>query len=235
MYTYEALYSGGAPPTAADMEAITRAKVTPLLQHYQARRMIRRTAIALQLVFGQNHALVTMFKEFCVCYTSLESKLWSLEMSQSKELLPTMICRYVGLRLNMWFTKIRTLPTATSLDILEFFDNIMMDENWEKPVPMAVLSQLGLQRFHAFHCRAPGGGSQGGVPAGGGAGAGGSGGASSGGGGVSSGSGGGGGGGSSGAARLVRVNNTEFNSMFQPYHDMRSVTCRMLKTKIANG
>ena len=23
--------------------------------------------------------------------------------------------------------------------------------------------------------------------------------------------------------------------MFQPFHDMRSVTCRMLKTKIANG
>ena len=34
-------------------------------------------------------------------------------------------------------------------DILEFFDNIMMDENWEKPVPMVVLSQLGLQHFHA--------------------------------------------------------------------------------------
>ena len=59
------------------------------------------------------------------------------------------VCRYVGLQLNMWFTKIRTVPDATPPDILEFFDNIMMDENWEKPVPMAVLSQLGLQRFHS--------------------------------------------------------------------------------------
>ena len=29
-------------------------------------------------------------------------------------------------------------------DILDFFDTIMMDKNWEKQVPMAVLSQLGL-------------------------------------------------------------------------------------------
>ena len=149
MYTYEVLYSGGAAPTASDVEAITRAKVTPPLQHYQARHMIRRAVIALQLAFGANHALVTMLNAFCFRYTSLESKLWSLEMTQWKELLPTMICRYVGLRLNMWFTKVRTLPNATPPDILEFFNNIMMDENWEKPVPMAVLSQLGLQRFHA--------------------------------------------------------------------------------------
>ena len=47
MYTYEALYSGGAAPTATDVEAITRAKVLPLLQHFQARHMIRCTAIAL--------------------------------------------------------------------------------------------------------------------------------------------------------------------------------------------
>ena len=29
MYTYEALYSGGSAPTAANVEAITRVKVTP--------------------------------------------------------------------------------------------------------------------------------------------------------------------------------------------------------------
>ena len=227
MYTYEALYSGGAAPTATDVEAITRAKVSPPLQHFQARHMIRRTAIALQLALGANHALVTMLNGFCVRYTSLESKLWGLEMSQPKELLPTMICRYVGLRLNMWFTKIRTLPNATAPDISDFFDNIMMDENWEKPVPMAVLSQLGLQRFHSSQ---RGRGSTPSAPAGP-AGRGGAGGGSG-----STGTGGGGGGGSgSTGTRSVRVNNTEFNSMFQPYHDMRTVTCRMLKTKIANG
>ena len=37
MYTYEALYSGRAAPTATDVEAITRAKVSPPLQHFQAR------------------------------------------------------------------------------------------------------------------------------------------------------------------------------------------------------
>ena len=228
MYTYEALYSGGAAPTATDVEAITRAKVSPPLQHFQARHMIRRTAIALQLGLGANHALVTMLNAFCVRYTSLESKLWGLEMSQPKELLPTMICRYVGLRLNMWFTKIRTVPNAVPPSILDFFDNIMMDENWEKPVPMAVLSQLGLQRFHPSQRGggsrapiAPTGAGQGGT--GGNAGAGGA------------NAGGGSGGGGGGGTRSVRVNNTEFNSMFQPYHDMRTVTCRMLKTRIANG
>ena len=86
--------------------------------------MIRRTAIALQLAFRVNHTLVTMLNSFCVRYTSLESKLWSLVMTQPKELLPTMICHYVGLRLNMWFTKICTLPNAffqissTSLTLL---------------------------------------------------------------------------------------------------------------------
>ena len=106
MYTYKALYSGGAAPTATDLEAITCAKVLPPLQHYQARHMIRCTAITLQLGLGANHALVTMLNAFCVRYTSLESKLWGLEMSQPKELLPTMTCQTVGLRLNMWFTKI---------------------------------------------------------------------------------------------------------------------------------
>ena len=49
--------------------------------------------------------------------------------------------------------------------------------------------------------------------------------------------GGGAGSGSNGGTgtQSVRVNNTEFNSMFQPYHDMRMVTCRMIKTRIANG
>ena len=149
-------------------------------------------------------------------------------MTQAKELLPTMICRYVGLRLNMWFTKIRTLPNATPPDILEFFDNIMMDKNWEKPVPMAVLSQLGLQPFHSSHWGAqPGGGARpSGTPGGG---------ATGGGAGRVSGGNTGGGSGAGNATRSVRVNNTEFNSMFQPVHDMRTVTCRMLKTKIANG
>ena len=164
--------------------------------------MIRRTAIALQLAFRTNHALVTMLISFCVRYTSLESKLWSLEMTQPKELLPTMICCYVGLRLNMWFTKIRTLPNATPPDILEFFDNIMMDENWEKPVPMAVLSQLGLQHFHLSHwgLQPSGGSRSSGAPSGG----------APGGGGGAGGTGGGNTGGSSGtgsATRLVRVNN----------------------------
>ena len=60
-------------------------------------------------------------------------------------------------------------------DILEFFDHIMMNENWEKPVPMAVLSQLGLQRFHASHQNSPSGDRPNGAPTGAVAGAGGSG------------------------------------------------------------
>ena len=209
MYTYEALFSSGTAPTAGNVEAITQATVTPPLQHYQARYLIHCTAIVLQLAFGANHALVTMLNAFCIRYTSLESKLWSLEMTQSKELLPTMICCYVGLRLNMWFTKIRTLPNATLPDILECFNNIMMDENWEKPVPMAVLSQLGLQHFHS---------SQKGQSASGGRGVGGPNGGATG----SSGSGGGQGGSTGGsgtgtAARSVHVNNTEFNSMYQHF------------------
>ena len=150
-------------------------------------------------------------------------------MTQPKELLPTMICRYVGLRLNMWFTKIRTLPNATPPDILEFFDNIMMDKNWEKFVPMVVLSQLGLQYFHLSHRGPqPGGGAR---PTGAPSGAPGGGGGACGAGGGNT----GGGSGTGGATRSVRVNNTEFNSMFQPFHDMRKVTCRVLKTRIANG
>ena len=228
MYMYKALYSGGAAPTAMDVEAITCTKVSPLLQHFQARHMIRCTAIALQLGSGENHTLVTMLNAFFVRFTSLESKLWVLEMSQLKELLPTMICCYVGLQLNMWFSTIRTVPNATLPDILDFFDSIMMDENWEKPVPMAVLSQLGLQCFHSSQQGQSGGPN---VPTG-----------SSGGGGRGSqgaggSSGGGAGSGNSGNAgtRSVRVKNTDFNSMFQPYHNMRTVTCRMIKSRIVNG
>ena len=105
----------------------------------------------------------------------------------------------------------------------------MMDENWEKPAPMAILSQLGLQCFHSSHRGSPpsSGARPSGAPSGapgGGGGAGGTGGGNT-----------GGGSGTRSVARLVRVNNTEFNSMFQPFHDMRTVTCRVLKTKIANG
>ena len=103
-----------------------------------------------------------------------------------------------------------------------------MDKNWEKPVPMAVLSQFGLQRFHSLQQNTPSGGRTSGAPTGTTTGSGGN-------GGSTGGSGSRGGGGSGGSTRSVRVNNTEFNSMFQPYHDMRYVTCQMLKTKIANG
>ena len=102
-----------------------------------------------------------------------------------------------------------------------------MDKNWEKPVPMAILSQLGLQRFRPSQQGQAGGANAPiGSTSGGGSG------------GQGVGSGGGEAGGGSNASMgtcSVRVSNTEFNSMFQPYHDMRTVTCRMIKTRITNG
>ena len=93
---------------------------------------------------------------------------------------------------------------------------------------MTVLSQLGLQRFHlSERGQSLSSGRGSGSPSGAVTGVGGSGG--------TQGGNTGGGGGTGTATRSVRVNNSEFNSMFQLFHDMRTVTCRMLKTRISNG
>lgn len=113
-------------------------------------------------------------------------------------------------------------------DLVRFFEDVELDNNWEQTVPPAILMQLGLQNGHTIGGGAaavPGGGTVGGGTPAVGAGGAPAGGAP-------------GGGNPGGGAGIVaqRINNVNFvSSLFQEFRDMTAVTCKSLKEKIRNN
>ena len=213
LYTYEALYSGGSAPSSTDIAALMKATITTPKHHFQARHMLRRSEILCRELFGPQHPSVVTLQSFCIRYSSLESQLHRQAMTQPREYLPTIILRHVSLHMSHYFQRIKLNPNAAFPSIADFWDDLLVDGNWERPVPPQVLSQLGM--------RPTGGGPPAGAAAGGlavpGAGwavppA----------------------GGAAGTAP-TRMSNPNFNSIFQPYLDMRTVTCKSLKDKIVEG
>ena len=108
-------------------------------------------------------------------------------------------------------------------NLVKFFEDVELNNNWEQTVPPAILMQSGLQNGHSI------GGGAAPVPGGGTVGEGtptvGAGGAS-------------GGGNPGGGAGIVaqRINNVNFvSSLFQEFRDMTAVTCKSLKEKISNN
>jgi len=218
LYTYEALYSGGSAPSSTDIAALMKATITPPKHHFQARHMLRRSEILCRELFGPQHPSVVTLQSFCIRYSSLESQLHRQAMTQPREYLPTIILRHVSLHMSHYFQRIKLNPNAAFPSIADFWDDLLVDGNWERPVPPQVLSQLGMRPT-------------GGVPTAGAA----AGGAAAGGAAVP-------GAGwavppASGAAGAAptRMSNPNFNSIFQPYLDMRTVTCKSLKDKIVEG
>jgi len=213
LYTYEALYSGGSAPSSTDIAALMKSTITSPKQHFQARHMLRRTEILCRLLFGPEHESMVALQSSCVRYSSLESQLHRQAMSQPREYLPTIILRHVSLHMSFYFQRIKLNPNAVFPSLADFWDDLLVDGNWERPVPPQVLSQLGMRPTGAVP---PAGSAAGGVavpgagwavpPAEGAAG-----------------------------TAPTRMSNPNFNSIFQPYLDMHSVTCKLLKDKIVEG
>jgi hypothetical protein len=232
--TWDALMSGTAAATTADLAPLLKTKVKPPVSDMDVRHMHRRLEIISGVLFGMNHVVPVAIRGFLTKYLSMESIVHRLgmQMRQPARLRCPMICRKSSLVLSSWFKKRRLVggPIAGP-DLERFFEDIEMDNNWEQTVPPAVLMQLGLQggsvRTDDGTHGVPGGGT-----IGGGAHAGGPPGGGNPTGGVPGGSApGGGGGGNLGQ----RINNVNFvSSLFQAFRDM-TITCKSLKEKIRNN
>lgn len=233
--TWDALMSGTAAATTADLAPLLKTKVKPPVSDMDVRHMHRRLEIISGVLFGMNHVVPVAIRGFLTKYLSMESIVHRLgmQMRQPARLRCPMICRKSSLVLSSWFKKRRLVggPIAGP-DLERFFEDIEMDNNWEQTVPPAVLMQLGLQggsvRTDDGTHGVPGGGT-----IGGGAHAGGPPGGGNPTGGVPGGSApGGGGGGNLGQ----RINNLNFvSSLFQAFRDMTAITCKSLKEKIRNN
>ena len=220
---FEALYSGGSAPTAADLNALMKAKIAAPRYLLHTRHMIRRVEILVKVLFGQQHPLGIALGSFCNRFLSFEAELHKLEMSQPKYLLPTIICRRVSLELSLWFqTRKRIAGPIPVPDFCKLYNEIVLDGPWESKVPFSILTQLGLPTnmvppptpVPQFQPSAPGA-----LPApvrtptsqiqpiGG----------------------------QNGQIQRTRLNNTGFNVMFQQFRDLRSVRCNTIRQKIRDN
>ena len=236
--TWDALMSGTAAATTADLAPLLKTKVKPPVSDMDVRHMHRRLEVISGVLFGANHVVPVAIRSFLTKYLSMESTIHRLgmQMRQPARLRCPMICRKSSLVLSSWFKKRRLVggPIAGP-DLERFFEDIETDNNWEQTVPPAVLMQLGLASTSpavvpggdAAGAGAQAGGSPGGgTPAGGNPVGGGSGGAP----------GGAPGGGPGGGNLGQRINNVNFvSSLFQTFRDMTSITCKSLKEKIRNN
>ena len=96
---------------------------------------------------------MSMLDNFSTKYLSMESTVnrLGMQMRQPAKLRCTMICRKSSLILSSWFKKRRLVagPIAGP-DLVKFFEDVELDNNWEQTVPPAILMQLGLQNSHSI-------------------------------------------------------------------------------------
>ena len=229
--TWDALMSGTAAASTSDLSPLLKTKVKPPVSDMDVRHMHRRLEIIGAVLFGINHDIPKAIDNFLTKYLSMESTVnrLGMQMRQPAKLRCTMICRKSSLVISSWFKKRRLVagPIAGP-DLVRFFEDVELDNNWEQTVPPAILMQLGLQNGHTIGGGAaavPGGGTVGGGTPAVGAGGAPAGGAP-------------GGGNPGGGAGIVaqRINNVNFvSSLFQEFRDMTAVTCKSLKEKIRNN
>ena len=143
--TWNALMSGTAGASSQDLAPLLKAKVKPPISDMHVRHMHRRLEVFCKVIFGEHHGIPTAIEQFLTRYMSMESTLTRLELRQPAHLRHTMVCRKTGLVLNAWFQKRRTIAgQLPPPDLLKFFDDIQLDNNWEQLVPATTLLQLGL-------------------------------------------------------------------------------------------
>ena len=237
--TWDALMSGTAAATTADLAPLLKTKVKPPVSDMEVRHMHRRLEIISGVLFGTNHVVPVAIRSFLTKYLSMESIVHRLgmQMRQPAKLRCSMITRKSSLVLSAWFKRRRLVggPLAGP-DLEKFFEDVEMDNNWEQTMPPAVLMQLGLSSGSGGPVGGspglPGGGANGGGAPGSGAPGDGTPGGGTPGGGTPGGGGPGGGGGNLGQ----RINNVNFvSSLFQTFRDMTTITCKSLKEKIRNN
>ena len=243
--TWDALMSGTAAATTADLSPLLKTKVKPPVSDMDVRHMHRRLEIISAVLFGEHHDVPRSIRAFLTKYLSMESTVSRLgmQMRQPARLRCTMICRKSSLVISSWFKKRRLMAgPILGPDLERFFEDVEMDNNWEQTIPPAVLMQLGLQSnlpgmgAGGVLGGTPVGAQPGGTPVGGASGGGNPAGSGVGGSNAPGGGGGNGGGGTpSGGGRNEgqRINNINFvSTLFQTFRDQTTITCKMLKNKI---
>jgi hypothetical protein len=214
--TYTALYSGYSAPSAADSTALHRAVAIAPTAHHEAISMIRRLQIMCNLFGDHNRDPYHQLDAFCNRYRSMESHLDMIEMDQPKELLPTMIVRYVTLKCSHYFKKKATTPVRVPFPaLLDLFDKLEVGDQWEQKIPTQVLTKLGLTHYvrsprNPIAPVLPPSQQSGGRPAPHGESA------------------------PPGTARGERLINPTFDPMFLPFKEM-NVSCKSLRDKINTG
>ena len=149
--TWTALMGGTAGATSADLAPLLKAKVKPPVSDMHVRHMHRRLEVFTKVIFGEHHSIPTAIEQFLTRYMSMESTLTRLQMRQPAHLRHAMICRKTGLVLNAWFQRRRAVAGPISPpDLLKFFEDIQLDNNWEQLVPSTTLLQLGLRATPAL-------------------------------------------------------------------------------------
>jgi len=213
--TYSALYGGGSAPSTADANALHRAVAIAPTAHHEAISMIRRLQIMCRLFGENNQDPYNQLGAFCSKYRSMEGQLDQIEMDQAKELLPTMIVRYVTLQCSRYFRDKAKFPRNIEFPVLDLFDKLEVGDNWEQKIPSAVLTKLGLTNYvrtprNPIAPRLPPSQQSEGRPAPPGGSA------------------------LPDSARGERILNPTFDSMFSPFKEM-NVSCKSLRDKINTG
>ena len=216
---FQAIYSGAAAPSTADVQALVGAKVGAPRTILHCRHMVRRVEILCKVLFGRAHPLPVALERFANRLFSFEATLDNVSTAQPRYLLSTIILRKVALQLNHYFqTHCTTAAVVRVPNFSQFFDDVEIDNPWESVVPVAVRSQLGFPVVDvppAYQYQQappsyqpPASGSPAPAPAPGG---------------------------STPPPQRTRIANTNFNPMFQRYRDMTAVRCSAIRRKVDAG
>ena len=145
------MYSGNQAPTHADFQEIMRTKIGAPISMLHARHMMRRVEILLKVILGEHHPLPVNLTTFLNRFSAFEAVLEQVTTRQRKQLIPTVICRHVALRLNLYFKTFQTTAAGINVQAPNFchlYDDITIDNPWEATVPTPVLVKLGFDPPH---------------------------------------------------------------------------------------
>ena len=142
---YQTIFTDQSAPSISDAQYLMVPKSVSLpLELIQARDMCIRTKLFFRPLFGDTHVLIDDLSRFCDEFNMRLAQLGNMSLDlNDRLLLPARIIRWVQIRLNFWFRRQWSSPTALdSPNLQQLFDKIDLEEQWEPHLPPSYTQQL---------------------------------------------------------------------------------------------
>ena len=134
-----------ASPSLLDLRSLLAAsdQIPKILLH--TRESVRRMHALMFVLLGPTHTIVNSLNSFVQEFIARESMLVNYVPNNvgGAALLPTLLSKYVAVRLSNWFKKQCLQPAATpSPEFVDVFDKMELGEAWEPPLLPVLIQQI---------------------------------------------------------------------------------------------